>query len=99
MKDQPTKVTIGAQVREHSTVLGEARATQTVYDWVKGLPVKTVKDPGGLAITETTEYDAQGRVTKQLLPTATGTDAGTRVTTYWSATGTGTCQGRPEWVD
>ncbi|MCP9986074.1 sugar-binding protein [Streptomyces sudanensis] len=99
VKDQVTKVTTGAEVREHPSIMGEARITQTVYDWVKGLPVKTVKDPGGLAITETTEYDAQGRVTKQLLPGATGTDAATRVTTYWSATGTGTCQGRPEWAD
>ncbi|NED17956.1 RHS repeat-associated core domain-containing protein [Streptomyces sp. SID9913] len=99
VKDQITKVTSGAQVREHPTVLGEARATQTVYDWAKGMPTQTVKDPGGLAITETTEYDEQGRITKQRLPGATGTDAATRVTTYWSATGTGTCQGRPEWAD
>ncbi|MFE0645603.1 DNRLRE domain-containing protein [Streptomyces sp. NPDC058877] len=99
VKDQVTKATIGAQVREHPSVLGESRATQTVYDWVKGLPTQTIKNPGGLAITETTEYDAQGRVIKQRLPGATGTDAGTRVTTYWSATGTGTCQGRPEWAD
>ncbi|MFJ6490772.1 DNRLRE domain-containing protein [Streptomyces californicus] len=99
VRDQITKTTTGAKVREHPTVLGEARITQTVYDWAKGLPTKTVKAPGGLAITETTEYDAQGRVTKQLLPGATGSDAATRVTTYWSATGTGTCQGRPEWAD
>ncbi|MER7622184.1 RHS repeat-associated core domain-containing protein [Streptomyces sp. NPDC126503] len=99
VKDQITKVTSGAQVREHPTVLGEARVTQTMYDWAKGLPTQTVKDPGGLAITETTEYDDQGRITKQRLPGANGTDAATRVTTYWSATGTGTCQGRPEWAD
>ncbi len=99
VKDQVTKTTTGAQVREHPAVLGEGRTTQTVYDWAKGLPIQAIKDPGGLAITTTTEYDAQGRITKQLLPGATGTDAGTRVTTYWSATGTGTCQGRPEWAD
>ncbi|WP_340377634.1 DNRLRE domain-containing protein [Streptomyces sp. SS7] len=99
VKDQITRTITGAQVREHPTVQGETRTVQTVFDWAKGLPTKTVKDPGGLAITETTEYDAQGRVTKQLLPGATGTDAGTRVTTYWSATGTGTCAGRPEWAD
>ncbi|MFV5998140.1 RHS repeat-associated core domain-containing protein [Streptomyces sp. NPDC056231] len=99
VKDQITKVTVGAQVREHPSVQGETRVDQTVYDWVKGLPTKTIKDPGGLAITETTEYDNQGRTVKQLLPGATGTDAGTRVTTYWSATGTGACAGRPEWAD
>ncbi|MET9347527.1 DNRLRE domain-containing protein [Streptomyces termitum] len=98
VEHQVTKVTSGAQVLG-TTTMADPRVTQTVYDWAKGLPVKTIKDPAGLAITETTEYDAQGRVTKQLLPGATGTDAGTRVTTYWTATGTGTCQGRPEWAD
>ncbi|MGA6169649.1 DNRLRE domain-containing protein [Streptomyces sp. NPDC012600] len=98
VEHQVTKVTTGAQILG-TTTMTEGRTTQTVYDWVKGLPVRTVKDPGGLAITDTTEYDAQGRVTKQLLPGATGTDAGTRTTTYWSATGTGACQGRPEWAD
>ncbi|WP_051716424.1 DNRLRE domain-containing protein, partial [Streptomyces bikiniensis] len=99
VKDQVTKVTTGAEVREHPTVMGESRAVQTVYDWAKGLPSKTIKNPAGLAITETTEYDAQGRVTKQILPGATGSDVATRVTTYWSATGTGACAGRPEWAD
>ncbi|MFD0313342.1 DNRLRE domain-containing protein [Streptomyces flavalbus] len=99
VKDQVTKATVGAQVREHPSVHGETRVTQTVYDWAKGLPTKTVQDPAGLALTTVTEYDAQGRTVRQLLPDATGTDAGTRVTTYWSATGTGACAGRPEWAD
>ncbi|MFF9839215.1 DNRLRE domain-containing protein [Streptomyces sp. NPDC013740] len=98
VENQVTKVTTGAQVYG-STAMTDARVTQTLYDWAKGLPVKTIKDPAGLAIAETTEYDDQGRVTKQLLPGATGTDAGTRVTSYWSAAGTGTCAGRPEWAD
>ncbi|WP_236243620.1 DNRLRE domain-containing protein [Streptomyces sp. CC228A] len=98
-KDQITKVTTGAEVREYPGVQGEARETQTVYDWAKGLPTRTIQDPGGLAITTITEYDAQGRIVKQQLPGATGTDAATRLTTYWSATGTGACQGRPEWAD
>ncbi|MFE5998853.1 DNRLRE domain-containing protein [Streptomyces sp. NPDC056454] len=97
VKDQVTKVTIGGEVREHPGVMGETRATQTVFDWAKGLPTQTIQDPGGLALTTKTEYDAQGRVTKQLLPGANGTDAATRVTTYWSASGTGACNGRPEW--
>ncbi|MER8046434.1 DNRLRE domain-containing protein, partial [Streptomyces sp. NPDC094032] len=98
VENQVTKVTTGAQVYG-STAITDARVTQTVYDWAKGMPTKTVKDPTGLAIAESTEYDDQGRITKQLLPDAIGTDAGTRVTNYWSATGTGTCQGRPEWAD
>ncbi|MFI5942067.1 DNRLRE domain-containing protein [Streptomyces uncialis] len=99
VRDQVTKATVGAQVREHPTVQGETRATQTVMDWARGLPVKSVQDPGGLALTTETEYDAQGRVTKQIPAGATGTSAAARVTTYWSGTGTGACAGRPEWAD
>ncbi|MFI1730092.1 DNRLRE domain-containing protein [Streptomyces acidicola] len=99
IRDQVTKVTTGAEVREHPGVQGEARAVQTVYDWAKGLKTKTVEDPSGLAITTTIEYDAQGRETKRVAPGATGTDATSRVTTYWSASGTGACTGRPEWAD
>ncbi|MGW1768470.1 RHS repeat-associated core domain-containing protein, partial [Streptomyces sp. NPDC002073] len=98
IKGQVTKVTAGAQVREHPTVLGETTETQTVFDWTKGIPLKSVVDPSGLAVTTSTETDAEGRIVKQLLPGANGADAATRVTTYWSATGTGTCQGRPEWA-
>ncbi len=99
IKDQVTKVTTGAQVREHPTVHAETRVVQTEYDWARGMPVKSVQDPAGLAITTTTEYDALGRVAKTMNTGSTGTDAGTVVTSYWSATGTGTCAGRPEWAD
>ncbi len=99
VKDQVTRTTTGVQVREHPSVQGEKRVTQTVYDWVSGLPVKSIQDPDGLALTTTTEYDSQGRVRKEIPPSATGTDAATRVTTYWSASGSGACAGRPEWAD
>ncbi|WP_181804621.1 DNRLRE domain-containing protein [Streptomyces shenzhenensis] len=99
VKNQITQSTTGVQVREHPTVQGETRTRQTVYDWTKGVATKTVEDPSGIAITAEKEYDAQGRVTKQIQPGATGTDAGTQVTTYWSATGTGACEGHPEWAD
>ncbi|WP_437075142.1 DNRLRE domain-containing protein [Streptomyces sp. enrichment culture] len=99
IKDQITKVTTGAEVREHPGVHGETRVVQTVYDWAKGLPTQKIEDPAGLALTETTEYDAQGRETKVIQPGGSGTDATTRVTTYWSASGTGPCAGRPEWAD
>lgn len=99
IRDQGTKVTAGAEVREHPGVQGETRVVQTVYDWARGLPTKTVENPGGLAITTTTEYDTQGRETKRIAPGSSGTSATSRVTTYWSGTGTGTCAGRPEWAD
>ncbi|MEU0097963.1 DNRLRE domain-containing protein [Streptomyces sp. NPDC006267] len=97
--NQVTSTTEGAQVREHPAVMADAQLTTVGYDWVKGLPTKVVQDPAGLAITTTTEYDAQGRVTRQGAPGTGGTDAGTQVSAYWSATGTGACAGRPEWAD
>ncbi|MBT2469656.1 RHS repeat-associated core domain-containing protein [Streptomyces sp. ISL-66] len=99
IEGQVTTVTDGAQVREYPGVMGEAQITKTEVDWVKGLPTKSVEDPAGQALTTQTEYDAQGRVSRQILPGATATEATSRFSTYWSATGTGTCQGRPEWAD
>lgn len=99
VRDQVTKVTTGAQVLQYPAVLGEARVTQTDYNWAKGLPVRTIKDPGGLAVTSTSDYDAQGRIIRQVAPGSNGTDSATQITTYWSATGSGACQDRPEWAD
>lgn len=99
VEGQVTTVTSGAQVREYPAIQGETRSTRTTLDWTKGLPLTSVVDPSGLALTTTTQYDTQGRVSKQILPGATASEATTRVSAYWSATGTGTCQGRPEWAD
>ncbi|MFF3158729.1 RHS repeat-associated core domain-containing protein [Streptomyces sp. NPDC057910] len=99
VKDQVTKQTTGAQVRGQLGIQAEPHTTQNVYDWTKGVPTKTIQDPGGLALTTLTQYDDQGRVTQQIPPGATGSDAATRITSYWSATGSGPCSGRPEWAD
>ncbi|MFB7180796.1 DNRLRE domain-containing protein [Streptomyces sp. NPDC056257] len=99
VSDRITRRTVGAQVREHPSVHADTRVSRTVYDWTRGLAVQEIQDPSGLAITTTTEYDAQGRVTKKIAPGGTGNDAATTVTTYWSASGAGSCQGRPEWAD
>ncbi|KPI14873.1 RHS repeat-associated core domain containing protein-containing protein [Actinobacteria bacterium OK074] len=99
VEGQLTTATTGVQVREHPAAQGERKVARTEIDWAKGLAVKSVEDAEGLALTTTTGYDAQGRVTQQVLPGATATGATTRVSAYWSATGTGTCQGRPEWAD
>ncbi|MEU9404085.1 DNRLRE domain-containing protein [Streptomyces sp. NPDC048281] len=77
----------------------DVRTTSTQYDWVKGLPTATITDPSGLALKTTTSYDSQGRVTKTTLPKSSGSDAGATVTTYYSATGSGACNGKPEWAD
>jgi len=99
VRDQVTKTTVGAQVLQYPAALGDARVTRTDFDWLKGLPVRTVKDPDGLAVTTSTEYDTQGHAIRQVSPGSSGTDSATQVTTYWSATGSGACQGRPEWAD
>ncbi|MBT2508624.1 DNRLRE domain-containing protein [Streptomyces sp. ISL-98] len=77
----------------------DPRTTKTVYDWSKGLPTKDISDPASKNVTHTTGYDNQGRTTSERDPLSTGSDAGTTVHQYWTATGTGTCEGRPEWAD
>ncbi|WP_258055037.1 DNRLRE domain-containing protein [Streptomyces sp. Ru71] len=96
--NQITTTQVGAHVDGY-TADADVRTTKTEFDWVKGLPTATITDPSGLALKKTTSYDSQGRVTKTTLPKSNGTDAGATVTTYWSATGTGACNGRPEWAD
>jgi RHS repeat-associated protein len=98
VSNQPTTVTTGAYVDGYPSD-GDTRVTKTAYDWVKGLPTSTTDDPGGLNLVKTTSYDTQGRVIKTTLPKSNSADAGATVTTYYSATGTGACNGRPEWAD
>ena len=93
-----TQVAVGANVPGYTTD-GDIRTTARRYDWATGRPTAIVTDPGGLALTQTTAYDSQGRAVKTTRPRSSGSDAGTTVTTYWSATGSGTCAGRPEWAD
>ncbi|MBT2470777.1 RHS repeat-associated core domain-containing protein [Streptomyces sp. ISL-66] len=99
VEDQITRVEVGAQPLTLPSVMAEPRVTEHTYDWVKGLKTKTVQDPGGVALVETTEYDGQGRAVSETLPGGGGQAATTQTTTYWSATGTGECNGRPEWAD
>lgn len=99
VKNQVTKTTVGAQPRANTGLLGDSRITANGYDWAKGLRTSTTQDPGGLNLITTTSYDATGRITRTTLPQSNGNDAGAVVTTYWTATGTGPCSGRPEWAD
>jgi RHS repeat-associated protein len=96
--NQITTTKVGAYVTGYPSD-ADVRTKKTEYDWVKGLPTATIADPSGLALKTTTAYDSQGRVTKTTLPKSSGSDAGATVTTYYSATGTGACNGRPEWAD
>jgi YD repeat-containing protein len=96
--NQVTTTKVGAYVDGYPSD-GDVRTTKTEYDWVKGLPTASTTDPSGLALKTTTSYDSQGRVTKTTLPKSSGSDAGATVTVYYSATGTGACNGKPEWAD
>lgn len=51
-------------------------------------------------ITTKTRYDDQGRTIENRQPKSNGTDAGTRVTAYYTAASTGTtgCTSKPEWA-
>ncbi|MFE7766838.1 DNRLRE domain-containing protein [Streptomyces sp. NPDC057438] len=96
--DQPTTTSTGAFVEDYPAD-GDVRTSTTGYDWVKGLPTSTVTDPNGLKLTRASAFDSQGRITRNSQPESDGTDAGTTVSRYWTAGGTGACSGRPEWAD
>ena len=95
---QPTRRVTGAAVSGYPAD-ADAQVSATEYDWALGLPTRSIDDPDGQAIAHTTRYDNQGRVIETRTPAATGTDAGTTLTTYYTADGTAPCGGRPEWAD
>ncbi|MEU7858133.1 phospholipase A2 [Nonomuraea sp. NPDC049141] len=92
-----TTVTVGASV-PGSAADTDLRVSKTTYDWATGKSLKTVQDPGGLAITKTTGYDSEGRVITATMPKSSGDDAGTTTSEYYSADGSGTCGGKAEWA-
>nr|WP_239149242.1 DNRLRE domain-containing protein [Streptomyces sp. SID12501] len=98
VSDLLTSVTSGAAVPLYPSD-GDKQTTATTYDWTTGLPLTTVTDPSGLAITTTYSYDSDGNQTKKVQPTSSGTDAETTLTTYYTATGTGTCADHADWAD
>ncbi|MFD5470178.1 RHS repeat-associated core domain-containing protein [Streptomyces sp. NPDC127105] len=97
VKDQLTIVTSGLRVDGYDSILADKRVTVTQYDWAKGLPTLVTEDAGGLALNTNKGYDSSGRVTGVILPGGNGNDASSKVYSYWKATGTGFCQGHPEW--
>ena len=95
---QPTRRVIGAAVSGYPAD-ADTQVNATEYDWALGLPTRTIDDPDGQAAVHSTRYDDQGRVIETRAPAATGTDAGTTLTSYYTAAGTAPCGGRPEWAD
>ncbi|WP_283137198.1 phospholipase A2 [Rhizohabitans arisaemae] len=92
-----TTSTVGARIAGRTTD-GDRRSVRTYYDWTKGRILKTVEDPGGLALTKTMSYDSGGRLRESTMPRSDGNDAGTTVREYYTADGTGVCGGKPEWA-
>ncbi|MEU9451581.1 DNRLRE domain-containing protein [Streptomyces sp. NPDC048277] len=97
VSDLLTSTTAGATVTGYPSDADQQKTAAT-YDWTTGRQLTNTVDPSGLAITTKYTYDSDGRLLTVVEPTSSGSDAKTTVTTYWSATGSGTCQGRPEWA-
>ncbi len=98
-----TQTTVGAQV-SGAGADADVRTTTTSYDgqsclgWTLAAPTLTTTDAaaGGLQLKQATLYDATGRVVAVTQPSAGGvvtTDPRTRVTTYYTATGSAPCGG------
>lgn len=98
VQDLVTTAVTGAAVVGYAAD-ADRRTTTTGYDWTSGQPVRSTADPGGLNITTTTAYDTSGRKIKETTGRSSGTDAGTTITEYWTAGGTGDCAGKPAWAD
>jgi RHS repeat-associated protein len=81
---------------ESNATESDLRITETTYDNTLLLPTKVTVDPGagGLNLETVTEYDqATGLVTQERTPRSATTSghAGTRVTEYYTASGSGAC--------
>lgn len=95
VSDLLTATTVGASVTGYPSD-GDTAKDISTYDWSTGLQLTSVTDPSGLALTTTYSYDSDGNLLSTTGPNKNSTTQ--TVTTYWSATGSGTCQGRPEWA-
>ncbi|MFI6810863.1 DNRLRE domain-containing protein [Nonomuraea sp. NPDC050328] len=94
-KNLVTRESVGARAPGAASDT-DVRVTVTEYDWKLGQPTKVVKDPGGLNLTTTTSYDAEGRAVRTTLPR--GNAGATLLTTYYTATGAAPCGGKPAWA-
>lgn len=98
----PTTTTVQAKVTGGSSSV-EPRVTKTEYDWTLLKPTKTIRDYGGLNLTENTTYTSTGQVESTYKPKfpkpAGGVGNPDRVSTYYKATGSGLCQGKPQFAN
>jgi RHS repeat-associated protein len=97
IEHQVTNETAGAELRQYPDRTADARVTAIDYDWDAGLAETYTSDPDGLAVARRVRHDDKGRVIRSWQPKSADNDAGTTVTTYYTADGSGACGGRPEW--
>ncbi|WP_406378689.1 DNRLRE domain-containing protein [Streptomyces sp. NBC_01618] len=94
LADLVTTTRTGAFV-EGYTKDGDVRTLTASYDWATGQTKATGgDDTTGLV----TEYGADGKVSATRTARSSGSDSGTIRYTYYTAGGTGSCAGRPEWA-
>ncbi|WP_441249709.1 DNRLRE domain-containing protein [Kitasatospora sp. McL0602] len=98
VSSEVTTTVTGAAVQGYATD-ADLRTSTTAYDWNTGQPTSATTDPGSLAITTSTAYNAAGAMISRSQPSSNGSDAGTTTTTYYTATGSAPCGGHPEWAD
>ncbi|GAA1619279.1 RHS repeat-associated core domain-containing protein [Actinoplanes couchii] len=94
----PTRVSTGVQTAGYAAD-GEVLHHDTRYDWILGAATESISDPAGSPIIDKSFYNSQGQLIETRLPASNGNDAGTTITSYYTATGAAPCGGRPEWAD
>ncbi|MFB7336883.1 DNRLRE domain-containing protein [Streptomyces adustus] len=94
VSDLVTSTVTGAAVPGYSSD-GDTQTITATYDWSTGRQQAT---EGGDTTDTVTSYDASGRVATTRTAGSTGSDADTLTYTYYTADGSGTCAGRPEWA-
>ena len=97
----PTKETTGAEVPPYNTD-SDQRTTETQYNWKLRKPTVSIVDPGTghLNIDSVTSYDdSTGQVLQTRQPSNPGGgEAGTTLYTYYGASGSGECNGKPSYA-
>ncbi|MEV6955514.1 ricin-type beta-trefoil lectin domain protein [Streptomyces sp. NPDC051183] len=103
-----TTATDGARIDGYATDV-ELRVTKNGYGtpiggtsgWVLKTPTSVTTDAAGQALTATIKYDSSGRALESRKPGATGTDATTVKTVFYTAGANAddaACGNRPEWA-
>ncbi|WP_329266873.1 DNRLRE domain-containing protein [Streptomyces sp. NBC_01451] len=94
ISDLVTTTKVGAFVDGYATD-GDIRTRTASYDWATG---QTTATGGDDTTGMVTTYSTNGKVATTRTAGSSGSDAVTIQYEYYTADGTGTCGGRPEWV-